>query len=125
MSNATLAAPSSFFRAKQRRLLGGKLADSKILGGNKRVDSKGQGISEVTRVLDEAGYSLDMVAGDLLLGDHGTRLLSFRKANAEGADPFSEEPQYENCRVSFTWENINSNCPHGSLPRYEILAYLS
>ena len=119
---ATLSLSFFFFRAKQRRLLTGKLAESKILGGTQRVDGKGQGVNEVARVLGEAGYSLDMVAGDLLLGDHGTRLLSFRKANAEGADPFSEEPQYENCRVSFTWENIS---PRYSLPRYEIIAYLS
>lgn len=88
------------------------------LDGNGRFDKKEQGLSAVTQALDSLGFQLDMVSRDIIIGDQGSRMLLFRRRNAEGADAFTEQPEISNSRIVFTWELMGQN-------RFEILAYAS
>jgi hypothetical protein len=86
------------------------------LGGNKKLDSLGQGISIISKCLDELGYELDMVTGDILLGQSGTRNLSYRRKDRNGMSK-----EIENSRIVFTWTNLGDEFNK----RYEIIAYPS
>lgn len=95
------------------------------LDGNGRFQTVGQGINTLAGVLDDLGYSLDMVSNDIEVaqahhtpGSKGQRLLSFRRKNLS-EDPFNEEPEIENSRISFNWEDL------GRGVGFEIVAYAS
>lgn len=92
------------------------------LDGNGRFQSVSQGLRAVTDALSSLGFNLDMVTGDMVLGEKGQRQLSFRRTNDPGADPFTEKPMIKNSRIAFVWENLSGE---GATPRYEILAYPS
>ena len=92
------------------------------LDGNKRFESVSKGLHAVTSVLHAMGFNLDMVSGDMIMGQKGQRNLTFRRSNDEGADPFTEKPEIKNSRIAFVWENLSNE---GQTPRYEILAYPS
>ena len=104
---------------KERNLISKEF--SKVgLDGNGRFASLSQGLHAITNVLSSFGFNLDMVTGDSILGDNGVRNLFYRRANDEGADPFTEKPEIKNSRISFSWHNFSTS---GQPPRYEILAY--
>ena len=103
--------------ATSRRSLS-KALSTPILGGIRKTTKVGEGLAEVTRILSENGFSLDMVTGDTVMGTKGSRLLSFRRSNTPDMSPFDEFPAYENTFVSFTWEALGPNT-------IEIIAYLS
>ena len=88
------------------------------LDGNGRFETKGKALSAVVAALDSLGFNLDMVSGDIILGDQGSRMLLFRRKNTEGADAFDEQPEIANSRIVFTWELMGQN-------RFEVLAYAS
>lgn len=90
------------------------------LDGNGRFESVSKGLHAVTDVLSALDFNLDMVSGDMILGEKGQRNLSFRRANDPGADPFTEKPEIRNSRIAFVWENLAGP---GEDPRYEILVY--
>lgn len=94
------------------------------LDGNGRFEKKEQGLAAVTSVLDQMGFQLDMVSGDMIMGDKGNRTFIFRRKNDPGQDPFSEKPEISNSRIAFVWENMGSSSPDAS-SRFEILAYAS
>jgi hypothetical protein len=97
---------------------------SKMLGGNLKVDSISKGLQEVGNILDSCGYNLEMVTGDMIMGEKGSILLKFSR---QTDNPFIEGVEIENSRISFSWENIESPDKDGfqSKKKYEILAYLT
>jgi hypothetical protein len=95
-----------------------------MLGGNLKVDSISKGLQEVGNILDSCGYNLEMVTGDMIMGEKGSILLKFSRKTD---NPFIEGVEIENSRISFSWENIESPDKDGfqSKKKYEILAYLT
>jgi len=88
------------------------------LDGNGRFVKKEQGLRAVTDALSSLGFDLGMVSSDMIMGDTGSRNFIFRRANAEGQDPFTEQPEIPNSRIVFNWTLLAPD-------RYEILAYAS
>jgi len=86
------------------------------LGGNKKLESLRQGLSIIHKCLDELGYELDMVTGDMLLGQSGSRNLPYRRK-----DPNGNSREIENSRIAFSWTNLGDEFNK----RYEIIAYPS
>ena len=107
--------------ASERTKIGKAFARSH-LDGNGSFQKKEHGLQTVTAVLDELGFQLDMVSGDMIMGDQGSRNLSFRRKNDPGQDPFTEKQGIENSRIVFSWYNRSQL---GSNPNFEILAYAS
>ena len=103
-----------------RRNLSKAIHASPVLTGNQKVHKPGAAISALAAACTAAGFTLDMVSGDLLLGDKGTRHLPFRAALPEGADPFTEGEAVETCIV-FVWENLGRG--RDGQPEFEIIAY--
>jgi hypothetical protein len=118
---------TSTLTARERRLLNNAIHKEPILGGNEKVGKLGKALAVLTRVLSDSGFVLDMVPGDLLLGDKGNRALSFRRALPEGSDPFDEGQEVDS-KVSFNWENLdasNSQERQFDAKRYEVVVYLT
>ncbi len=92
------------------------------LDGNGRFQKKEHGLQAVSKVLSAFGFQLDMVSGDLIMGDKGQRMFVFRRANAEGQDPYTEQPEIANSRIVFVWENL---ARPGQPAQFEILVYAS
>jgi hypothetical protein len=99
------------------------------LDGNGRFRSAGQGLNIVASILDDFGYSLDMVSNDMEItkahhhpGMKGNRMIALFKKPA-GDDPFMPGTEIENSRLSFSFENLSRR---GDEPKpMEILAYIS
>ncbi len=100
------------------------------LDGNGRFPTVGRAINKLTEVLDNLGYSLDAVYDERIPKAHyakhsggfkGQNLLTFRKKNMS-EDPFNEEPEIENSRISFNWENLGGT---GEDAAFEVVAYAS
>lgn len=112
--------------ASERNKIGKAFAASG-LDGNGRFEKKERGLQAITNALWTLGFQLDMVTADIIMGDKGSRNLTFRRKNPEGADPFTELPEISNSRIVFNWEALDRpsyqypNAPHV----YEILAYAS
>jgi len=94
------------------------------LDGNGRFQTVGQALNALTQALDGLGYSLDAVTGNHAIasahhtpGAKGNESLTFRRKNLSG-DPYTEEPEIENSRISFNWENLGR-------PGIEVVAYAS
>jgi hypothetical protein len=90
--------------------------------GNGRFEKKEHGIQAVSQALSSLGFQLDMVSGDLIMGEKGSRTLRFRRANAQGQDPFTEQPAIENSYIVFNWENLSGP---GQPARFEVQCYAS
>lgn len=90
----------------------------KELGGNKKLPKKEHGLTIINNALQQCGFYLELVAGDIILGPKGQRLLPFCRTAANAED---DGITIENSRVVFVWENLGSS----ENPSYEILAYLS
>lgn len=94
------------------------------LDGNGRFQTIGEALRALTDALDEMGFDLDMVSDHSIAqahhqpGSKGSNMLSFRRKNLSG-DPYSEEPTIENSRISFNWEDVNSD------GLFEVVAYAS
>lgn len=95
-----------------------------MLGGNMKVDSISKGLHELGNILDSCGYNLEMVTGDMIMGEKGNILLKFSRKTD---NPFIEGVEIENSRISFAWENLELPDKDGfqSKKKYEILAYLT
>lgn len=92
------------------------------LDGNRRFEKVEAGLGAVTNALDEMGLQLDMVSKDLIMGEKGSRNFIYRRKNEPGQDPFIPQPEIQNSRIVFSWENLASQ---GQPPKFEILAYAS
>ena len=101
--------------APLRKALNDDCYDSPVLSGRDRNITLGSAVSALSAMMDRHGFSLDMVCGDILLGDSGNRLLPFR---VKHEDSFSEHPMIENSRAVFAWEKMEDN-------RVEVVAYIS
>jgi len=92
------------------------------LDGNARFETVGKAISALTQVMSDIGFDVDMVSDHKLAQAHhepgakDSLLLPFRRTSAS-ADPFSEEDQIENSRVSFNYEDVGNG--------FEVVAYAS
>lgn len=109
---------------KERIKITNHIHSSKMLGGNLKVDSISKGLQEVGNILDSCGYNLQMVTGDMIMGEKGSILLAFSRKTD---NPFIEGVEIENSRISFSWENLELPDKDGfqSKKKYEILAYLT
>lgn len=103
--------------ASERRMIGKAFAE-RGLDGNGRFEKKEGGLGAITDALNSLGFQLDMVSGDLILGDKGTRAFIFRRVNTPGQDPFTQKDEIPNSRIVFNWELLSPN-------KFEILAYAS
>jgi hypothetical protein len=90
----------------------------KELGGNKKLPKKEQGLTIINNALQQCGFYLELVAGDIILGPKGQRMLPFCRTAQNAED---DGITIENSRVVFVWENL----ANADNPSYEILAYLS
>ncbi len=88
------------------------------LDGNGRFQKKEEGLQKVTDALSNLGFQLDMVSGDVIMSDKGSRNLTFRRKNEPGQDAYTEQPIIDNSRIAFTWELLDGRS-------FEILAYAS
>jgi hypothetical protein len=98
---------------KERNAIGSAFAKAGV-DGNGRFTSVGKGLSAVAFALDSVGFNLDMVSGDLVLGDKGSRMLPFRR---KSPDATVELPEIKNSRIVFNWEKLEDN--------FEIQCYAS
>ena len=111
------AAQGDRLSASERKLIGKAFAE-RGLDGNGRFEKKEHGLSAITDALHTLGFQLDMVSGDLIMGDKGTRAFIYRRANDQGQDPFTEKPEIQNSRIVFNWELLSPG-------KFEVLAYAS
>lgn len=98
--------------ANERTLITRQLLAQDVLRGLDRTKTKGQAISVIAQCLDRCGFELDLVPGDILLGAHNTRHLSFSRKDAGQS--------IENSSVVFVWEQLDRN---GKV--MEFISYLS
>src|SRR6185503_6675488 len=77
------------------------------LDGNGRFEKKEHGLQAITNALSKLGFQLDMVSSDIIMGDKGSRTLTYRRANDPGQDIFTEKPEISNSRIVFTWERMD------------------
>jgi len=97
----------------EKKLIAKNLEVFPELKGLKKLESFKSTLGLISKALDAAGFELDMVTGDILLGQKGTRLLTFSKKGGESVG---------NSRINFTWENLSGDQFN---PRYEVIAYVS
>ena len=95
------------------------------LDGNGRFEKKEYGLHAVQRALSDLGFQLDMVVSDMIMGDKGSRNLTFRRVNNPGDDPYTEKPAIKNSSIVFVWENLERPGEPGTLKRFEVLSYAS
>jgi len=111
--------------ARDRRLISKELEKYPELKGIVKVESKSKALSLITKALDDAGgFKLDMVTGDEILGDKGSKLLTYSAGdvNDDGVtNDDSDWPSVSNSRINFTWEAMGD----GSNKVYEIIAYVT
>lgn len=109
------ASGAAFLTAKERKQISNVLHRSLIFSGHQKVAEPRDAISPLAEALRSVGFTLDMVAGDILMGPKGSRQLPFRRTHPE---PYEEYPRIENSVISFTWEEVGPQ-------RTEIIAYVS
>lgn len=95
--------------------------------GNGRFEKKEHGLAAITSALSSLGFQLDMVSADIIMGDKGSRNLTFRRENTPGQDAFTEQPEIMNSRIVFNWERLDGPThQHPNSPSvFEILSYAS
>jgi hypothetical protein len=110
---------------QERTKINNKFHSKGELGGNIKLDKKEKALTTINLILNEFGFELDMVTGDILMGEKGGRLLTFRKKTS-GEDPFSEGPEVINSKISFNWENMERpQMESNKFPRWEVVAYVT
>jgi len=108
---------------KERIKITNHIHNSKILGGNTKVDSISKGLHELGNVLDGCGFNLEMVTGDMINAPKGNILIPFRR---KAENPFIEGTEIQNSQISFTWENLEKlEDGFEFKKRYEIISYLT
>ena len=108
---------------KERIKITNHIHNSKILGGNSKVDSISKGLHELGNVLGACGFNLEMVTGDMINTPKGNILIPFRR---KAENPFIEGTEIQNSQISFTWENLEKiDDGYEFKKRYEIIAYLT
>jgi len=117
------ATSEATLKANERKAINNAIHEHKELGGNIKVDGIGKAINILAAALDSVGYTLGMVSGDLILGDKGSRMLSFSRKSTN-PDPYIEGQEITNSRISFNWEVTSKESDYGP-KKYEIVAYAS
>ena len=108
--------------ASERNKISKQLGASPVLQGNEKVHKPSEGIKYVVQALDRVGFQLDMVTGDILLGDKGQRLLPFFR---KSVTPNQEGEPIQNSRISFTWEVTSVSSTNSLDKKFEIIAYVT
>jgi hypothetical protein len=108
--------------SKEKKLIAKNLEVFPELKGLKKLESFKSALGLISKSLDAAGFELDMVTGDILLGQKGTRLLTFSKSEVESFGRKMPSESVVNSRINFTWENLSGDQFN---PRYEVIAYVS
>ncbi len=98
----------------EKNLITVELIGYPILTGNDRSHNKGYAINKITEALNKAGYDLNMVSGDTILGEKGNLNIGFSKSGTE--------EMVDNACIHFVWENLSGDQFN---PRWEFLAYVS
>lgn len=111
----------STLNARERKAVNATIGARKELDGNIKHTGASKALAVLSSCLDAHGLVLDMVTGDMLMGEKGSRHLTISRRAPEGSDPFTPGVQIENSRVCFTWENLGTQFA----PRVEVIAYLS
>lgn len=106
---------------RDKRIIGKALAEVG-LDGNGRFGNPSKGVSALAAALHKVGFELDMVSGDLLLGDNGQRNLSYRKYS-DSTGTFDEHPEVTNSRIAFNWHLQGRD--HDGYTTFEIQCYPS
>lgn len=113
--------------ASEKKKISNEMHKYKELGGTVKVPKLGVALNKIQMALDAAGFQLDMVSGDMLMGNKGNRLLPFRRKSTSD-DPYSEGSAIENSRINFTWEitDARANAPLlvGN-QSYEVISYVT
>lgn len=107
---------------KERNIIRKSMDKYPELKGNKKYDREGGktlAVQLISRCLEEVGFQLDMVTGDMLIGEKGNRLLPYSKVSFE---PNTEASPVGNSRINFAWENLSGGKFN---PSYEIIAYVT
>lgn len=89
-----------------------------VFAGNSRQLSKTAGLSMVNKALEGTGFHLEMVTGDIMLGNKGHRNLGIARDAVDGGDPV----HIDNAAISYTWENLSTD---ELKPNYELIIYLA
>ena len=106
----------------ERRKIAAQIYKFPVLGGNVKVSKPSEALKFIQQALDKVGFQLDMVSGDMLLGDKGSRLLPYSRTPV---NPTDEGEQVGNSRISFTWE-ATSVSPTNSLDKkFEVTVYVT
>jgi hypothetical protein len=111
--------------SKEKKSISTELAKHPELSGNKKFNRQGgksEALSIINKALNSCGFELDMVTGDLLLGEKGSRLLRISKSEVESFGRKMPSESVYNSGISFSWENLNSDKFN---PNIEIIAYLT
>ena len=113
-----MKATTTTITTAERRAITEAILNTQLFRGLDRTKTKGEAISALCCLLDRFGFNLQMVPGDIIMGDHGQRNLSFSRHD--------EEQSVENATIHFGWENLSGSfwTDHNS-KRYEFIAYVS
>lgn len=105
-----------------RKKISNQMHKFPVLGGNAKVSNPSEALKFIQQALSNSGFQLDMVTGDILLGDKGRRLLPFSRIPT---NPSSDGDPVGNSRIAFNWE-VTSVSPTNSLDKkFEIIAYVT
>lgn len=108
--------------AKEKKLIAKNLEAFPELKGLKKLESFKSTLGMISKALNDVGFELDMVTGDILLGQKGSRLLTFSRSEVEAFGRILPSESVVNSRINFTWENLNRDQFD---PKYEVIAYLT
>lgn len=110
--------------SSERKKISNELHKFSVLQGTEKVHKPGAAIKYITQALNAVGFQLDLVTGDILMGDKGQRLLTYSRLPRD-PKPFSEGAQITNSRISFSWD-VTSVSPTNNLEKqFEIIAYVT
>lgn len=113
---------SSNLTSVERKKISQQLSKYPVLGGNFHVSGPSKALVHLTKALDDSGFQLDMVTGDILLGDKGQRLLPFSR---KPLNPNEEGAPVNNSRIAFAWV-VTSVSPSNSLDKkFEVTTYVT
>lgn len=125
---------SSGISPDEKRMINNAIHSSPILTGNKKVAQPGQGLTELSNVLSEIGFSYN---GDTNLPDitrsntdHYSVMFSLARKDPNNKDPFTPDtPVDGNARIKFIYTKMFRTEHALDYDRpdrvYEIVAYLT
>lgn len=108
-------ASATHLTVSERKAITKGILSCDLLRGLDRTKTKGQALGAINAILNEQGFFLNMVPGDIIMGDHGNRSLPFSRQG--------QDQSIENASITFVWEEL-SGIKWGA-KRWEFIAYVS